>query len=178
MKQYRWMVALLALVVFATDLAAQNKKVVTRRTRVNKVVVKQPEPDKIDTVETVIPVTQPSFNTLLAGKWKILSIRIQQKDEPTPLPSGIFIQFDFDSSFSGFSGCNRFSGIYHAIGATLQLTNIKATEQACDKTPAQSLLLPYLANNVKSFADIRKGVIALKDGTGSVVFECERANDE
>ncbi len=178
MKQYRLMMVLLALVVFATEVAAQNKKVVTRRTRVNKVVVKQPEPDKIDTVETVIPVTQPTFNTLLAGKWKIMSIRIQQKDEPTPLPSGIFIQFDFDSSFSGFAGCNRFSGTYHAVGATLLLSNIKATEKACDKTPAESLVLKYLATNVKSFADIRKGVIALKDGTGSVVFECERGNDE
>lgn len=178
MKQYRLMMVLLALVVFATEVAAQNKKVVTRRTRVNKVVVKQPEPDKIDTVETVIPVTQPTFNTLLAGKWKILSIRIQQKDEPTPLPGGVFIQFDFDSSFSGFVGCNRFSGTYHAVGATLQLTNIKATEKACDRIPAESLVLQYLASHVKSFADIRKGVIALKDGTGSVVFECERTNDE
>lgn len=178
MKQYRLMLALLALVVFTTDLAAQNKKTVTRRTRVNKVVVKQPEPDKIDTVETVIPVTQPTFNTLLAGKWKLLSIRIQQKDEPTPLPGSNFIQFDFDSSFSGFVGCNSFSGTYQAVGATLLLSNIKATEKACDRTPAESLVLGHLRNHVKSFADIRKGVIALKDGTGSVVFECERSNDE
>jgi heat shock protein HslJ len=174
MKQYRLIMALLALVMVTTELAAQNKKVVTRRTRVSKVVVKQPEPDKVDTVETVIPVVQPTFNSVLAGKWKLLSIRKQQKDEPTKLPDGLFIQFDYDSSFSGFAGCNRFSGTYHAVGATLLLSKITTTKAACEKMDTETLVLKHLSNTIKSFANINYGSIALKDGTGSVVFECER----
>jgi heat shock protein HslJ len=159
---------------FCQNLFAQNKKVVTRRTRVNRVVVKQPEPEKIDTVETKIDVIQASFKSALLGKWNLVSMAKQQKEGPQPIEKGFYIVFKEDETFSGFSGCNTFSGTYNATGASLLLGNMVVTQMACDKTGIEALILKNLTNKVKAFASINYGGIALKDGTGNTVFECAR----
>jgi len=182
MKQFRLLLLLLVLAGLAGEAAAQTKKTVTRRTRVNKVVVKQPEPEPADTMDTkmVIAVTQPSFIDLLSGKWQILNVRKQQKDDLTPLSDGIYIEFKTDSTFMGFAGCNRFHGTYNATGATLFLEKIAATKMACDRLDMENLVLRHLGNTVKSFAapTYSNPLLALKDGTGSTVFECKRVIEE
>jgi heat shock protein HslJ len=159
--------------MYCQDLAAQTKKVTTRRTRVNKVVVKQSEPDKIDTVETKIDVKQASYKSALLGKWNLVSWARQQKGGPQKLDKGFFIVFKEDETYSGFSGCNTFSGTYNATGASLMLVKMAVTQMACDNTGTEALILQHLTNKVKSFATTDAG-IALKDGTGNTVFECTR----
>jgi putative lipoprotein len=156
------------------EVFAQNKKVVTRRTRVSKVVVKQPEPEKIDTVETKIEVTQGSYKAMLLGRWNIVSMAKQQKEGPQKIDKGLYIEFKENDTFSGFSGCNQFSGSYTATGATLLMTNIIATQVACDKMGIEGVVLKHLSSTVKAFSSISSNRIALKDGTGNTVFECSR----
>jgi heat shock protein HslJ len=163
-----------AALLCCQELCAQKKKTVTRRTRVSRVVVKEPEPEKIDTVETKIEVVQGSFTSMLLGKWNLVSMARQQKEGPQPLEKGLYIEFKEDGSFRGFSGCNSFGGRYNATGATLQLSNIVSTKMACDKLGTEALVLKHLGNTVKSFGSINYGGIALKDGTGNTVFECAR----
>jgi heat shock protein HslJ len=165
---------LIMALIFCQDLFAQKKKVVTRRTRVSKVVVKQQEPDRVDTVETKIDVVQASFKSMLLGKWNLVSMAKQQKDGPQPLDKGFYIVFKEDETFSGFSGCNTFSGTYNATGASLVMSNMVVTQMACDKTGIEALVLKNLTTKVKAFASINYGGIALKDGTGNTVFECAR----
>ncbi len=167
----KWMLSLLLLLLFA-EINAQTKKTVTRRTRVNKTVIKPTEPDRIDTVEMVIPVQQGSYKEQLVGKWQLLNVRKQQKDAPTPLGRGYFIEFRQDNAFMGFSGCNSFGGKYSATGATLLLREMVSTEMACDATGMEAVVQKQLGS-IKSFAVTDTG-IALKDGTGSTVFECKR----
>jgi hypothetical protein len=174
MKKCTAPLLMMIALIFCQDMFAQNKKVVTRRTRVNRVVVKQPEPDKTDTVETKIEVVQGSFKSMLLGKWNLVSMAKQQKEGPQKLEKGFYIVFKEDETFSGFSGCNTFSGTYNATGASLVLSNMVATQMACDKTGMEALVLKNLTNKVRAFASIKDDGIALKDGTGNTVFECVR----
>jgi heat shock protein HslJ len=166
-------VLLLVALLLCQELFAQNKRA-TRRTRVNRVVVKQPEPEKIDTVETKIDVVQASFKSVLLGKWNLLSMAKQQKEGPQKLDKGFYIVFKDDETFSGFAGCNTFSGTYNATGASLLLSNMVVTKMACDKTGIEALVLKNLTTKVKAFGSVNYGDIALKDGTGNTVFECRR----
>jgi heat shock protein HslJ len=160
--------------VCGSEMMGQTKKVVTRRTRVNRVVVKQPEPEKTDTVETKIEVTQTSYKTALLGKWNLISMAKQQKEGPQKLDKGFYIVFKEDETFNGFSGCNSFSGTYNATGATLLLNNMVSTQMDCDKTGTEAWVLKNLTGKVKAFATMNNGNIALKDGTGNTVFECAK----
>jgi heat shock protein HslJ len=174
MKQVRLMMVMLFMLVTATELAAQHKKTVTRRTRVQKVVVKPPEPEQVDTVVSVMEVKQPGFDPRLKGRWKLLTIRKQQKDNPSPLPEGIYILFNEDGTVSGHAGCNGFGGNYQATGASLLLDKLVSTKMACDKLEMENLVLRHLSQLVKRFATDGDDRMTLRDGTGSVVFECER----
>ncbi len=174
MKKYFAPLLIILALIICQDLFAQKKKVVTRRTRVSKVVVKQEEPDRVDTVETKIDVIQASFKSALLGKWNLIKMAKQQKEGPQPLEKGFYIVFKEDETFSGFSGCNTFSGSYTATGASLILSNMVVTQMACDKTGVEALVLKNLTARVKAFSSINYGGIALKDGTGNTVFECAR----
>lgn len=174
MKQLRLLMALLSILIVSSELAAQNKKVATRRTRVQKVMVKPPEPEQIDTVVSVMEVKQPGFDPHLKGRWKLLTIRKQQKDNPVPLPEGIYIIFNEDGTVSGHAGCNGFAGNYQATGASVLLDKLVSTKMACDKLEVEILILRHLSQLVKRFATDGANGMTLRDGTGSVVFECER----
>jgi heat shock protein HslJ len=174
MKQLRLIMGILSLLALSSELVAQNKKVVTRRTRVSKTVVKPPEPEQVDTVVSVMEVKQPGFDPQLKGRWKLLSIRKQQKDNPSPLPEGLYIVFNEDGTVNGHAGCNSFGGSYQATGASLLLQNLAATKMACDRLDVETLVMRHLGQLVKRFATDGADKMTLRDGTGSVVFECER----
>jgi heat shock protein HslJ len=156
--------------------SAQNKKTTTRATRVKKTVVKTPEPDRVDTVEMKITINQQSFSESIIGRWNILSVRKQQKDEPTLLPGGLMIEFKADNTFSGFGGCNNFGGKYDATGATLLCSDIVSTKKSCTQEMLEKIVLKQLSQ-IKLFGTVNYAHLGLKDGTGVTLIECERITE-
>ncbi len=171
-------IAVLGILLLSTTVAgyAQKKKTVSRVTRVKKTVVTPPEPDRVDTVEMQMTVNQQSFSESFMGRWNILNVKKQQKDEPTLLPGGLTIEFKPDNTFSGFAGCNNFRGRYDATGASLVLSNIVTGKKGCVQDELERIVLRQLAN-IKTFGTVNYAHLGLKDGTGVTIIECEKITE-
>ncbi|MDR3287513.1 MAG: META domain-containing protein [Prevotellaceae bacterium] len=61
-------------------------------------------------------------------KWLLKTIDGQQIESP---PKPAYITFGDDDTFSGFSGCNGFSGSYYLSGDILKLDNVISTQRGC-----------------------------------------------
>lgn len=169
-------VLFLLLLTISTEAFAQKKRTTTRNTRVKKTVVATPGPDKVDTVETKITMNQQSFVETVIGRWNVLTVKKQQKDEPLTLPGGVTIEFKRDNTFTGFAGCNNFSGRYDATGASLLLSEIVSTRKSCPQDALENIVLKQLSI-IKTFGTINYAHLGLKDGTGVTIFECEKITE-
>lgn len=114
-----------------------------------------------------------SFEKDLAGEWKVLTMRRQQKEELEYL-SGITLNFDTQNNkFSGQAPCNKISGSFTLNGAGIRLFDIISTKMGCDKMEQETYYLKLLSERISAFT-IKQDKLYLADVASNIVFECER----
>lgn len=73
----------------------------------------------------------PLFVPSILGRWRVTEVGLRygnaSSPPPRPAPHGVFIDFEFDGSTSGFDGVNNWSGDYTEAGNKLRMTSIEST---------------------------------------------------
>ena len=128
--------------------------------------------DSIEYYETEFIARQKNYLELLIGNWNIDTMRRQARMEAEPL-SGIFLNFNADSSFNGNAGCNQIAGKYILKGTSIKFSNIIATKMACDKLEQESALLKLLQETVSAYT-VDESKLLLRDGSSNIIFYASR----
>lgn len=114
-----------------------------------------------------------SFQKELAGTWKIISMRRQQKADLEML-SDVTLKFDEkDTKFSGKAPCNSIFGTIQLNGYSIRFQNIGSTKMACDKLEQETAFLDLLQTRISAFT-VDGDKLYLRDGISNIVFEGER----
>ena len=164
MKKY--IPSLILLILIGAASCSSQKKTINTATSVdaNNALIK----DSIEYYETEFEVRQKNYKELLVGSWQIDTMHRQSR-LPGEALSGVYLNFNTDSTFNGKAGCNNVSGIYTLKGTSIRFSNIISTKMACDKLEQESAMLQLLQNTVSAYTVDTKSLL-LRDGASNIVF--------
>jgi len=128
--------------------------------------------DSIEYYEVDFIAKQKNHMDLLIGSWTIDTMHRQSRMEGELL-SGIFLNFNSDSSFNGNAGCNNIRGKYILKGTSIRFSDIIATKMACDKLEQETAFLQLLQETVSAYS-VGKNKLLLRDGSSNIVFHASR----
>ncbi|MFN2440038.1 MAG: META domain-containing protein [Chitinophagaceae bacterium] len=156
-------------IFFITACSAQKQpgkpyKIVRGDTSIQK--------DSIEYYEIDITAKQKNYRDILIGSWNIDTMHRQSRMKAEPL-TGIFLNFNADSSFNGNAGCNRVAGKYILKGTSIKFNNIITTKMACDKLEQESAFLRLLEETVSAYT-INNNSLLLRDGSSNIIFNASR----
>src|SRR5262245_18218411 len=120
------LIILLPLLIFQTIVVGQKSKskkppVEEKGPKVFEVVGDSLRKDSVVYYQTEIGYVMPDLSPKFKGKWMINVMRRQAKAVPDSL-SEAYIEFNGDTLFSAFVGCNKLSGKYIIKGPTIKFT--------------------------------------------------------
>jgi heat shock protein HslJ len=124
--------------------------------------------DSIEYYETEFEVRQKDYKEQLIGSWQIDTMHRQSR-LPGENLTGVFINFNSDSTFNGKAGCNNIAGKYTLKGTSIRFSNIISTKMACDKLEQEYAFLQLLQNTVSAYTVDNKALL-LRDGASNIVF--------
>jgi heat shock protein HslJ len=129
-------------------------------------------PDSIVFYETDYATQQKSFMDLLAGTWRIISMKKQSQMEQDTL-AGVTLTLNRDSSFTGQASCNKIRGRLSIKGTSIKFKEVAATKMTCTELEEEKLLLQLLRESVTNYT-VDKASLLLRDVSGNIVFEAKR----
>lgn len=129
--------------------------------------------DSLEKEQITFTAKPKSFAKELAGKWKVISMRRQQKAQLEVL-NNVALEFDVkDNRFYGKAPCNNINGSFALNGYSIRFSNIASTKMACDNLDQEGYYLKLLEERISAFT-IDKDKLYLRDGISNIVFECDR----
>ena len=128
--------------------------------------------DSVVYYETDVAVRQQNFFDQLQGRWQIDTMRRQARMQPDVLADA-WLQFNRDSSFYAYAGCNRINGQYLLKGTGIRFDKIISTRMACPGD-VEAAMLGLLQNTVSAYS-IAGNRLLLRDGAGNVIFSASRS---
>lgn len=125
-------------------------------------------------VDTITPKADAkSFQKELAGTWRVISMRRQQKAELETLQNVSLTFPQTDTRFTGKAPCNNIHGTISLNGYSIRFQNIASTRMACDNMEQEGAFLNLLETRISAFT-IDGNKLYLRDGISNIVFECVR----
>jgi putative lipoprotein len=114
---------------------------------------------------------QPAQTPLRNTDWTLTRLNNQAMTAAKPAQ----LRLDAEDRFSGFGGCNRFTGAYQLTGEQMAFSQIASTKMACigDAMAGEDAFFKALAH-VTSW-EIKGQTLSLRDAGGKVVLELEVA---
>lgn len=114
-----------------------------------------------------------SFQKELAGSWKVISMRRQQKAELETLNNVTLTFPETGTSFTGKAPCNNIFGTIQLNGYSIRFQGIGATKMACPDIEKETAYINLLETRISAFT-IESDKLYLRDGISNIVFECRR----
>jgi len=165
--------------LICTDSVAQKSKkkdkLAAGRPRIIQVLGDSLRTDSIVIYETEIGYQMPDHSAKFKGKWDIQVMRKQARAIPDSLMNSYF-EFDGDTAFSAFVGCNKLSGTYIIKGPTIKFTVTDSLISTCDNDLEQWFI--KLIQERVSYFGVDENILFLKDVAYNIVFDCARKPDQ
>jgi len=160
--------------LFCTESVAQKKnkkdKFAAGRPRIT-VYGDSLRTDSIVIYETEIGYVMPDHSAKFKGKWDIQVMRKQARAIPDSLANSYF-EFDGDTVFTAFVGCNKLSGTYIIKGPTIKFTVTDSVISTCENDLEQWFI--KLIQERVSYFGVDENILFLKDVAYNIVFDCAR----
>jgi heat shock protein HslJ len=127
--------------------------------------------DSVVYYETEIGFIMTDFSDKFKGKWNIRVMRRQARAVPDSLQES-YIEFNEDTLFTAFVGCNKLSGKYIIKGPTIKFTILDTSFTACPGEIEQWFI--KLIQERVSYFGIDEKILYLRDQAYNIVFDCAR----
>ena len=166
------------LLVCTDSFAQKSKKkdkLAAGRPRITQVLGDSLRTDSVVIYETEIGYQMPDHSAKFKGKWNIQVMRKQARAIPDSLVNSYF-EFDGDTAFSAFVGCNKLSGTYIIKGPTIKFTVTDSLTAACDNDLEQWFI--KLIQERVSYFGVDENILFLKDVAYNIVFDCARKPEQ
>jgi heat shock protein HslJ len=166
------------LLVCTDSFAQKSKKkdkLAAGRPRITQVLGDSLRTDSVVIYETEIGYQMPDHSAKFKGKWNIQVMRKQARAIPDSLVNSYF-EFDGDTAFSAFVGCNKLSGTYIIKGPTIKFTVTDSLTATCDNDLEQWFI--KLIQERVSYFGVDENILFLKDVAYNIVFDCARKPDQ
>jgi heat shock protein HslJ len=131
--------------------------------------------DSVVYYETEIGYIMPDLSQKFKGRWAINVMRKQARAVPDTLSDG-YIEFNEDTLFTAYVGCNKLSGKYIIKGPTIKLTILDTSLATCEGEIEQTFI--KLIQDRVSYFGIDEKLLYLKDVAFNIVFDCSRKKEE
>lgn len=127
--------------------------------------------DSVVIYETEIGYVMPDFSSKFKGRWDIQVMRRQARAIPDSLRDCYF-EFNEDTLFTAYLGCNKLHGYYIIKGPTIKFTVTDTALPACQNDIEQWFV--RLIQERVSYFGIDEKILYLKDVAYNIVFDCAR----
>ena len=176
----RYLGFILILSIFALTEAKGQKskrkdKFDSKGPRIMEVYGDSLRKDSIVYYETEIGYIMPDLSQKFKGMWSINVMRRQARAVPDTLISS-YIEFNEDSLFTAYVGCNKLSGTYIIKGPTIKLV-VQDTVLAPCTSDLEKWFIKLIQERV-SYFDFNKKILYLKDVAYNIVFDCARKQEQ
>ena len=174
-------IILLPVFIFQTIVVGQKSKskkpqVEEKGPKVFEVVGDSLRKDSVIYYQTEIGYVMPDLGPKFKGKWMINVMRRQAKAVPDSLTAA-YIEFNGDSLFSAFVGCNNLSGKYIIKGPTIKFILFDTARTECQQNEIESWFTKLIQERVSYFS-VDEKTLYLKDVASNIVFDCFRRKEE
>ena len=176
-----FIILLIPLFIFqsaAIGQKAKNKKakVEEKGPKIFEVIGDSLRKDSVVMYETEIGFIMPDLNQKFKGKWMVNVMRKQAKATPDTLVES-YLEFNEDTVFTAYVGCNKLSGKYIIKGPTIKFTILDTALTTCPNNDIESWFIKLIEHRVSYFG-IDEKVLYLKDVAYNIVFDCSRKKEE
>ncbi len=131
--------------------------------------------DSVVYYETEIGYIMPDHSQKFKGKWEINVMRRQAKAVPDSLLNSYF-EFNEDTMFTAYVGCNKLNGTYIIKGPTIKFTIFDSVLSPCT-SEIEEWFIKLIQYRVSYFG-IDEKILYLKDVAYNSVFGCARKEEE
>lgn len=175
----RFLLLIFSFTVFTcADTMAQKKskkdKLSAGRPRISQVYGDTMRSDSVVIYETEIGYVMPDHSEKFQGKWNIQVMRKQARAVPDSLNNSYF-EFNGDTLFTAFVGCNKLNGTYIIKGPTIKFTITDSVLTTCPNDLEQWFI--KLIQERVSYFGVDEKTLFLKDVAYNIVFDCARKED-
>ncbi|MEI6948320.1 META domain-containing protein [Paraflavisolibacter sp. H34] len=161
------LIPFILFLLFACDSYAQLKAGTIR-------VRREVAQDSIIYEEDPVVAKHADYMDSIAGNWEVVTMKRQTGRETDYMVNASLV-LNKDSTFTGNTGCNTFSGKFSLKGSSIRFNQVTATEKACTFQEQESWYLRLLQNTISRFT-VTNDELWLRDGSSNIVFEAKKAD--
>jgi heat shock protein HslJ len=174
-------ILVIPLFIFQSPAIGQKSKDKKSKTEVKspkvfEVVGDTLRKDSVVFYETEVGYIMPDLSPKFKGKWMINVMRRQARAVPDSLAEA-YLEFNEDTLFTAYVGCNKLSGKYIIKGPTIKFRLLDTASTACQNNEIETWFVKLLEERVSYFG-IDEKILHLKDVASNIVFDCSRKKDE
>ena len=163
-------------VVFAQKSKNKKQKVEEKGPKIFEVVGDSLRKDSIVYYQTEIGYIMPDLSPKFKGRWAINVMRRQARAIPDSLASA-YLEFNEDTLFTAYVGCNKVSGRYIIKGPTIKFKVLDTTLAACSNPEIESWFIKLIQERVSYFT-VDEKILYLRDVASNIVFDCARKEEQ
>lgn len=167
------------LLLISSESAGQKKarkdKFASGRPRIIQVYGDSIRTDSVVIYETEVGYVMPDHSSKFKGRWEILVMKRQARAVPDSLVNS-YLEFDGDTIFTAYVGCNKLSGTYIIKGPTIKFTVTDSVLAACTGD-IEEWFIKLIQERVSYFG-VDEKILNLKDVAYNIVFDCARKQEQ
>lgn len=153
----------------------KKKKDRDQRSRVMEVYGDSIRTDSIVYYETEVGYIMPDLSQKFKGRWNISVMRRQARAVPDTLENCYF-EFNEDTLFTAYVGCNRIEGTYIIKGPTIKFNVTDSLMTKCTND-IEEWFIKLIEDRVSYFG-VDEKILYLKDVAFNIVFDCEKKKED
>ena len=161
--------------VNAIGQKTNKKKGRDRSSRIMEVVGDSIRTDSIVYYETEVGYIMPDLSQKFKGKWTINVMRRQARAVPDTMEKS-YLEFNEDTLFTAYVGCNTLKGTYIIKGPTIKFTITDSLTETCTND-LEKWFIKLIEDRVSYFG-VDEKILYLKDVAFNIVFDCVRKKEE
>ena len=131
--------------------------------------------DSIVYYETEVGYIMPDLSKDFKGKWKINVMRRQARATPDSLENS-YIEFNEDTLFTAYVGCNKIKGTYIIKGPTIKFNVTDSLLITC-ANEIEGWFIKLIESRVSYFG-VDEKILFLKDVAFNIIFDCAKKPEE
>ncbi len=170
-------ILLITCFLFTDAYGQKNKKKKDRdrSSRIMEVIGDSIRTDSIVYYETEVGYIMPDLSQKFKGRWNINVMRRQARAVPDTL-TGSYLEFNEDTLFTAYVGCNILKGTYIIKGPTIKF-NVTDTLLTTCSNEIEEWFIKLIEDRVSYFG-VDEKILFLKDVAFNIVFDCAKKREE
>ena len=161
--------------LFSDAYGQKKKKGRDKSSRIMEVIGDSIRTDSIVYYETEVGYIMPDLSQKFKGKWEINVMRRQARAKPDSLENS-YLEFNEDTLFTAYVGCNKLRGTYIVKGPTIKFTVTDSLVTTCTNE-IEEWFIKLIEDRVSYFG-VDEKILYLKDVAFNIIFDCAKKPEE